>query len=352
MDANQIGSFDMDTLFADNEQNNKILGNIAVLGSGSWATAIAKMLLEKVEHLHWYMRKQETIDEFRRTEHNPGYLSSVHFDTKRITFSADINEVVRDCRTLVFVTPSPYLKNHLKKLKMRLNDHIIVTAIKGIVPDDNLVCSEFFRQVYNVPDENLAVLGGPSHAEEVALGRLTYLTVGCADTTKARALADTIASSYVKSKTSCDVIGIEYASVLKNVYAIAAGICNGLKYGDNFQSVLMSNAVQEMNRFLRAVYPIDRQIYDSVYLGDLLVTGYSNFSRNRVFGTMIGKGYSVKSAQIEMEMIAEGYYGTRCMKDINRHYHVNMPILDAVYNILYERISPTIEIKLLTDSFR
>lgn len=352
MDANQIGSFDMDTLFADNEQNNKILGNIAVLGSGSWATAIAKMLLEKVEHLHWYMRKQETIDEFRRTEHNPGYLRSVHFDTKRITFSADINEVVRDCRTLVFVTPSPYLKNHLKKLKMRLNDHIIVTAIKGIVPDENLVCSEFFRQVYNVPDENLAVLGGPSHAEEVALGRLTYLTVGCADTTKARALADTIASSYVKSKTSCDVIGIEYASVLKNVYAIAAGICNGLKYGDNFQSVLMSNAVQEMNRFLRAVYPIDRQIYDSVYLGDLLVTGYSNFSRNRVFGTMIGKGYSVKSAQIEMEMIAEGYYGTRCMKDINRHYHVNMPILDAVYNILYERISPTIEIKLLTDSFR
>ncbi len=352
MDANQIGSFDMDTLFADNEQNNKILGNIAVLGSGSWATAIAKMLLEKVEHLHWYMRKQETIDEFRRTEHNPGYLSSVHFDTKRITFSADINEVVRDCHTLVFVTPSPYLKNHLKKLKMRLNDHIIVTAIKGIVPDENLVCSEFFRQVYNVPDENLAVLGGPSHAEEVALGRLTYLTVGCADTTKARALADTIASSYVKSKTSCDVIGIEYASVLKNVYAIAAGICNGLKYGDNFQSVLMSNAVQEMNRFLRAVYPIDRQIYDSVYLGDLLVTGYSNFSRNRVFGTMIGKGYSVKSAQIEMEMIAEGYYGTRCMKDINRHYHVNMPILDAVYNILYERISPTIEIKLLTDSFR
>lgn len=352
MDANQIGSFDMDTLFADNEQNNKILGNIAVLGSGSWATAIAKMLLEKVEHLHWYMRKQETIDEFRRTEHNPGYLSSVHFDTKRITFSADINEVVRDCRTLVFVTPSPYLKNHLKKLKMRLNDHIIVTAIKGIVPDENLVCSEFFRQIYNVPDENLAVLGGPSHAEEVALGRLTYLTVGCADTTKARALADTIASSYVKSKTSCDVIGIEYASVLKNVYAIAAGICNGLKYGDNFQSVLMSNAVQEMNRFLRAVYPIDRQIYDSVYLGDLLVTGYSNFSRNRVFGTMIGKGYSVKSAQIEMEMIAEGYYGTRCMKDINRHYHVNMPILDAVYNILYERISPTIEIKLLTDSFR
>ena len=328
------------------------LGNIAVMGSGSWATAIAKMLLEKVEHLHWYMRRQDAIDDFKRLEHNPSYLTSVHFDIDRITFYTDINEVVRTCRTLVFVTPSPYLKNHLKKLKVRLHDKFIITAIKGIVPDENLVCSEFFRQVYNVPDENLAVLGGPSHAEEVALGRLTYLTVGCADCEKATSFAETLASGYVKTKTSSDVIGIEYASVLKNVYAIAAGICNGLKYGDNFQSVLMSNSVQEMNRFLRAVYPIDRQIFDSVYLGDLLVTGYSNFSRNRVFGTMIGKGYSVKSAQIEMEMIAEGYYGTKCMKDINRHYHVNMPILDAVYNIIYERIAPAIEVKLLTDSFR
>lgn len=322
------------------------------MGGGSWATAIAKIVLEKADQIYWYMRKQETIDNFRRLEHNPSYLTSVHFDVSRITFSADINEVVRTCDTLIFVTPSPYLKNHLKKLKVRLTDKFVVTAIKGIVPDENLVCSEFFRQIYNVPDENLAVLGGPSHAEEVALGRLTYLTVGCTDTDKAARFAELIASSYVKTKTNSDVIGIEYASVLKNVYAIAAGICNGLKYGDNFQSVLMANAVQEMNRFLCAVYPIPRNVYDSVYLGDLLVTGYSNFSRNRVFGTMIGKGYSVKSAQIEMEMIAEGYYGTKCMKDINRLYHVNMPILDAVYNILYERISPAIEIKLLTDSFR
>ena len=326
--------------------------SIAIMVGGSWATAIAKIVLEQVDHITWYMRRQDSIDEFKRLGHNPGYLTSVHFDTNRITFSSDINEVVRSCSTLVFVTPSPYLKNHLKKLKVKLHDKFIITAIKGIVPDENLVCSEFFRQVYNVPEDNLAVLGGPSHAEEVALGRLTYLTVGCTDTTKAQRFADIIAGSYVKTKTSNDVIGIEYASVLKNVYAIAAGICNGLKYGDNFQSVLMSNAVQEMNRFLRAVYPIERNVYDSVYLGDLLVTGYSNFSRNRVFGTMIGKGYSVKSAQIEMEMIAEGYFGTKCMKTINRNLHVNMPILDAVYNILYERISPAIEIKLLTDSFR
>ena len=322
------------------------------MGGGSWATAIAKIMLEKVDHVHWYMRRADSIEAFKRLEHNPSYLTGVHFDVNRITFSTDINEVVRACDTLIFVTPSPYLKNHLRKLKVKIHDKFIVTAIKGIVPDENLICSEYFRLVYNVPDDNLAVLGGPSHAEEVALSRLTYLTVGCVNEEKARAFADLIAGNYVKTKTSTDVIGIEYASVLKNVYAVATGICNGLKYGDNFQSVLISNAVQEMNRFLRAVYPVERNVYDSVYLGDLLVTAYSNFSRNRVFGTMIGRGYSVKAAQIEMEMIAEGYYATKCMKDINRHFHVNMPILDAVYNILYERIAPAIEIKLLTASFR
>lgn len=322
------------------------------MGGGSWATAVAKIVLEKVDHISWYMRRPEVIEDFKRLEHNPSYLTSVHFDVNRISFSSDINEVVRNCDTLIFVTPSPYLKNHLKKLKEKLHNKFVITAIKGIVPDENLICSEYFRQVFNVPDDNLAVLGGPSHAEEVALGRLTYLTIGCTDEEKAANFADLIASSHVKTKTNSDVIGIEYASVLKNVYAIASGICNGLKYGDNFQSVLVSNAVQEMSRFLNAVYPIERNVYDSVYLGDLLVTSYSNFSRNRVFGTMIGRGYSVKSAQIEMEMIAEGFYGTKCMKEINRHFHVNMPILDAVYNILYEKISPSIEIKLLTDSFR
>ena len=327
-------------------------GTIAIMGGGSWATAIAKMMLERNDTIHWYMRRDDRIEEFRRLGHNPAYLTSVHFDVNRIFFSSDINRIVEEADTLIFVTPSPYLKSHLKKLKTRIRDKFIVTAIKGIVPDENLVCSEYFHQVYNVPDENLAVLGGPSHAEEVALGRLTYLTVGCADLEKAQMFADMISSEYVKTKVSDDVIGIEYASVLKNVYAIASGICNGLNYGDNFQAVMMANAVHEMNRFLTVVHPIGRNIIDSVYLGDLLVTGYSNFSRNRVFGTMIGKGYSVKSAQIEMEMIAEGYYGTKCMKDINKLLHVNMPILDAVYNILYERISPSIEIKLLTDSFR
>lgn len=328
------------------------VGKIAVIGGGSWATAIAKILVSHTHHIGWYMRRDDRIDDFRRFGHNPAYLTSVHFNVSEIFFSSDINKVVEGYDTLVFVTPSPYLKNHLKKLKTRIRDKFIVTAIKGIVPDENLVCSEYFHQVYDVPYDNLAVIGGPSHAEEVAMERLSYLTVGCSDHDKAAALTEVLSSAYIKTKTSADVIGIEYSSVLKNVYAIAAGICYGLNYGDNFQAVLLSNAVQEMDRFLKTVDQSRYNIIDSVYLGDLLVTGYSNFSRNRTFGTMIGKGYSVKSAQIEMEMIAEGYFGTKCMKEINRHLHVNMPILDAVYNILYERISPQIEIKLLTDSFR
>ena len=327
-------------------------GKIAIIGGGSWATAIAKIVVRHTHHIGWYMRRDDRIEEFRRMGHNPAYLTSVHFDTKEIFFSSDINRIVRDYDTLVFVTPSPYLKNHLKKLKTRIRDKFVITAIKGIVPDENLVCSEYFHQVYDVPYDNLACIGGPSHAEEVALERLSYLTVGCSDRDKAQAFCEILNSDVIKTKTSSDVIGIEYSSVLKNVYAIAAGICSGLKFGDNFQAVLMSNAVQEMSRFLTAVHPIERSVYDSVYLGDLLVTGYSNFSRNRTFGSMIGKGYSVKSAQIEMEMIAEGFFGTKCMKEINRRMHVNMPILDAVYNLLYERISPQIEIKLLTDSFR
>ena len=327
-------------------------GKIAIIGGGSWATAIAKIVVGHTHHIGWYMRRNDRIDDFKRLGHNPAYLVSVRFNTDEIFLSSDINEIVQLYDTLAFDTPSPYLKNHLRKLKTRLRDKFIVTAIKGIVPDENVVCSEYFHQVYDVPYENLACLAGPSHAEEVALERLSYLTVACSDRAKADSFAAILRSNYIKTKTSADVVGIEYSSVLKNVYAIAAGICSGLKFGDNFQAALMSNAIQEMARFLTSVIPMERDVNDSAYLGDLLVTGYSNFSRNRVFGTMIGKGYSVKSAQIEMEMIAEGYFGTKCMKEINRHCHVNMPILDAVYNILYERISPQVEIKLLTDSFR
>ena len=327
-------------------------GKIAIIGGGSWATAIAKIVLTHEESINWYIRRDDQISEFKRLGHNPSYLTGVHFDLKRIQFSSDINKVTHDSDLLIFVTPSPYLKAQLKKLKTKISNKFVVTAIKGIVPDENMIISNYFNRMLDVPMENIAVLAGPCHAEEVALERLSYLTIGCRDEEKAQLLAKKLNNLYIKTSISKDVDGIEYAAVLKNVYAIAAGICNGLKYGDNFQAVLLSNAIEEMERFLSVIYPIPRNICKSVYLGDLLVTGYSNFSRNRVFGTMIGRGYSVKSAQLEMAMVAEGYYGTKCMKEINQHYHVNTPILDAVYNILYKNISPLTEIRLLTDSFR
>ena len=327
-------------------------GKIAIIGGGSWATALAKLVVKHEHHIGWYMRRDDRIAEFKRLGHNRAYLQAAHFDINEIEFSSDLNHIVCEYDTLVLVTPSPYLKNHLQKLTVPLYNKFIVSAIKGIVPDENLVVSEYFHQVWNVPYENIACVSGPSHAEEVALERLSYLTIGCADMEKAQAFANVISTEFIKTETSMDIVGIEYAGVLKNVYAIAAGICHGLKYGDNFQAVFLSNAIQEMNRFLTAVYSAQRNISDSVYLGDLLVTGYSNFSRNRTFGMMIGKGYSVKSAQIEMEMIAEGYFGTKCMREINGHVGVNMPILDAVYSILYEHNTPQKVIQTLTDNFR
>lgn len=327
-------------------------GRIGIMGGGSWATAIAKIILMNEGEINWYMRRQDRIEDFKRLKHNPAYLSGIVFDTNRIHFSSKINQVVMNSDTLIFATPSPFLKQHLRKLRRKLDDKNIVSAIKGIVPDENLIMSSYFNEMYNVPNENILVLAGPCHAEEVALERLSYLTIGCTNREKARAFAQKLQSVMVKTSITDDILGIEYSSVLKNVYAIAAGICHGLKYGDNFQAVLVSNAIQEMSRFINTVQPQVRNAKDSVYLGDLLVTSYSKFSRNRMFGTMIGKGYSVRIAQMEMEMIAEGYYGTKCIKEINNKYHVHMPILDAVYNILYERISPAIEIKLLTENLR
>jgi glycerol-3-phosphate dehydrogenase (NAD(P)+) len=326
---------------------------IAVMGGGSWATAIAKICMANRERrINWYMRRQDQIDDFKEMGHNPAYLSMVPFDLDRIDFFCNINDVVKKSDILIFATPSPFLKQHLKKLRASLKSKIVVSAIKGIVPDENLTVSEYFHQIYNVPQDNLLVISGPSHAEEVAMDRLSYLTIGGVSRDNAKIVANMLQNNYVRTSTVDDIIGLEYASVLKNVYAIAAGVCHGLKYGDNFQAVLISNAIQEMHRFLNIVNEKQRNISESAYLGDLLVTSYSKFSRNRTFGTMIGKGYSVKTAQLEMEMIAEGYYGTKCIHEINKNFHVNMPIMDSVYNILYGKISPAIEIKVLTSLLR
>lgn len=318
------------------KKHGALKGDIAIVGSGSWGTALAKIVLENVDELWWYVRDKGTVADFKESGHNPRYLTSVKFDTDNIRFSTDINEVVRECGILVLVTPSPYLKDLLLNITEPLTDKFLVIATKGIVPGENVVWSEYLRSQFSVPAENVAVLSGPSHAEEVARERVTYLTVGCTDVQKGKSLAGLVYSRYVRPVLSRDVDGIEYAGVLKNVYALCAGIAIGQKNGDNFIAVLMANAVTEMKRVLEAVNPIRRNVSDSVYLGDLLVTGYSQFSRNRLFGTMIGRGYSIKAAQMEMSMIAEGYYGAKCMHLICAKNGVQAPILEAVYRILYE----------------
>ena len=327
-------------------------GKIAIMGGGSWATALAKIVLSTQERINWYMRRDDQIQDFLQTGHNPSYLSAVEFDINRINFYSDINRTIEESDTLIFATPSTFLKQHLKKVTTSLENKFIVSAIKGIVPDENMLVADYFSEYYHVPINHIAVIGGPCHAEEIALERLSYITLACPDIDYAYQLSPVFKNQYLRNYCCKDVTGIEYASVLKNVYAIVAGICHGMKYGDNFLAVFICNAIEEMRNFLYAVHGLERDITDSVYLGDLLVTAYSRFSRNRTFGTMIGKGYSVKTAQLEMEMIAEGYYGTKCIHEINEKYQVNMPILDALYAILYERKSPMVVIRQLTQTFK
>ncbi len=330
---------------------NKSL-KFAIIGGGSWATALAKILMENLPGINWYMRNPDTIEQFKQLGHNPRYITSAKFDIDKINFSSNIDEIVTNSDVIIFAIPSAFLKNALKNLTVSFEDKFVVSAIKGIVPDENMIIGEFLNVKYNVPIDNIGVISGPCHAEEVALERLSYLTIASQNTKRARNLALNLECAYIKTSISDDIYGTEYSAVLKNVIAVASGICHGLRYGDNFQAVLISNAIQEIKRFVDTVHPITRDIKSSAYLGDLLVTCYSQFSRNRTFGTMIGKGYSVKFAQLEMHMIAEGYYAVSCIKEINEIYKVHMPITMAVYNILYEKISPAMEIKLLTEELR
>lgn len=325
---------------------------VAIIGSGSWATALAKLLLNNLAHVNWYMRSPETIDHFLKYRHNPKYISDIEFDVTRITFFSSITEAIALSDFLVFATPAPFLKEALADFTGDFSNKTIISAIKGIVPFENLTVAEYFNKTYQVPFTNISILGGPCHAEEIALERLSYLTLASSPREKAQELAPLFSCHHVIVKTSNDIYGTEYAAVLKNIYAIAAGICHGLGYGDNFQAVLVSNAMMELKRFLAKTHKSKRKLLHSPYLGDLMVTAYSQFSRNRTFGMMVGKGYSVKSAQLEMNMIAEGYYAVSCMRELNKHYGVKMPICDAVYHILYDKISPALEIKLLTEKLK
>jgi glycerol-3-phosphate dehydrogenase (NAD(P)+) len=323
---------------------------VSVIGGGSWATAIVKILSNTVENINWWVRNRETVDFIQKYHHNPSYLSDVEINLQKVKVTNDLKHSLESASVIILAVPSAFLKSTLEKISPDVfMDKIVFSAIKGIVPDDLLIVGDFVNQKYKVPLDKIGVITGPCHAEEVAMERLSYITLASRNTKNAELLSSLMSCRYIKTNVSDDIYGTEYAAVLKNVIAIASGICHGVGYGDNFQAVLIANAIREIKRFVDVVHPINRDVNESAYLGDLLVTAYSSFSRNRMFGTMVGKGYSVKFAQLEMNMVAEGYYATKCIYEINKKYKVNMPITTAVYHILYEKISSRVEMKLLAD---
>jgi len=321
-----------------------------IIGSGSWGTALIKIISENINPINWYIRKKENVDFIKKNKHNKNYLSSVNLNIKKLNISSDINKVCENSDVLIFAVPSKYIESELKKIEIDFSKKIIISAIKGIVPESNLLFSEHLEKNYKISSSNIAMISGPCHAEEVGMEKLSYLTMASKNVKRFKNISYAFKCKYININISDDIIGIEYSSMLKNIYALAIGISNGLGYGDNFQSVLMSNSIREMKYFISKRDTKDRQINNSVYLGDLLVTGYSAFSRNRMFGNMIGKGYSVRAAQSEMKMVAEGYIATKKAFQLNnKKDEAKTPILNAVYKILYEKKSSRKIFKQLSD---
>ena len=323
---------------------------IGVLGGGSWATALVKLLCSPNSKVYWWMRNQEAIDHIQQFGHNPNYIQSIEFDLDQLVVTSDLQAVVDYCDYLVVVIPSAFLHVTMDQYKPKgIENKIIFSAVKGIVNEFDAIPARYFHKQFNIPYENIGILCGPCHAEEVAMEKLSYLTIGAIDIAKAEMMSQRLACRFIKTTTTEDVFGAELAAILKNVYAVASGICHGIGFGDNFQAVLVSNAIREIERFLDSVHEVHRDVKSSAYLGDLMVTAYSPYSRNRTFGTMIGKGYSVKWATIEMNMVAEGYYATKGIHEINKKFNVDIPIAEAVYRVLYEKASPAMEMRKLTD---
>jgi len=329
------------------ERHSKTIG---IIGGGSWATALVKILSNNASAIHWYMRNEQAVRHIRKFKHNPNYLQAAEIELDIVSVTTDLEKTIEESEIIVLVTPSAFLHDLLKDLPEDIfKDKIIFSAIKGIIPEYNAIPARYVHKSFGIPYDNIGIVCGPCHAEEVAMERLSYLTIACPNEEVAEEFAELLTCRYIKTNVSDDLFGTELSAVLKNVYSIASGICAGLGYGDNFQAVLIANAIQEIENFIDEVSPIHRDVKSSAYLGDLLVTAYSKFSRNRTFGLMIGKGYSVKTAMMEMDMVAEGYYATNSIVEINKKFQVEMPILQAVYNIIYERISPVIEMKILSD---
>lgn len=320
----------------------------AVVGYGSWATALVKVLLENEQRVGWYIRRADVIGHISRKGHNPRYIPGAQLDTSRLDMSDDINKVVSEADIVILAVPSAFLQMTLEPLTVSLEEKFVVSAIKGIIPEGYVTIAEYVNEHYGLPYDQIGIIAGPSHSEEVSQERLSYLTLVCKSTENATVLCDKFTTPYIITNPSTDIYGTEYAAVLKNIYAICAGIAVGLGYGDNFLAVLISNAAIEMNRFLNESYPSERNTSASAYLGDLLVTAYSKFSRNREFGMMIGRGYSVPQAQEEMDMVAEGYYAAECIMQVNKRFGISMPIAECVYGILYGGLPAGEEIRKMT----
>jgi glycerol-3-phosphate dehydrogenase (NAD(P)+) len=321
---------------------------IAVIGGGSWATAIIKILSENDVRIKWWLRNQDDIDFIRKYHHNPHYLSDVHIHPRKVRVCAGIEEAIQDVAYVILAVPAAFVREPLAGLTpAHFEGKVVVSAIKGMIPGENILVTDWVEKKYGVSQHQSCVIGGPCHAEEVALEKQSYLTIASNSLSCATGFARLMTCRYVQASPLHDLYGVEYCAVMKNIVALACGVAHGLGYGDNFQAVLVSNAMQEMQRFLDMVYPHYRDLSGSAYLGDLLVTAYSQFSRNRTFGSMIGRGYSVKSAQIEMNMIAEGYYAVKSIHEMNEKFMVDMPIMESVYNILYEKKSPAAEVGIL-----
>ncbi|MBW7866804.1 MAG: NAD(P)-binding domain-containing protein [Brumimicrobium sp.] len=331
-------------------ENVKQYKSIGIIGGGSWATAIVKILTENVNQLNWFIRDENAIEYIKKYGKNLKYLQSVDLKVDKLKLSNDLVEVIKNSEIIIIATPSAFLVSLFEDFPIELfKNKIVFSAVKGIIPEYHSIPARFIHKTFNIPYDNIGIICGPCHAEEVALERLSYLTIACQDEEIADEVSEYFTTRYIKTTVSDDLLGTEFSAILKNIYAVASGICSGLGYGDNFQAVLISNAIQEIENFIDEVNPLHRDVKSSAYLGDLLVTCYSRFSRNRTFGYMIGKGYSVKTAQMEMEMVAEGYYALKSIMEINKKFNVELPIIEAVNNIIYEKISPVIEIKILTE---
>ncbi|MGD1840383.1 MAG: NAD(P)H-dependent glycerol-3-phosphate dehydrogenase [Thermonemataceae bacterium] len=325
---------------------------MAVIGGGSWATALIKILCVGEVKIRWWLRNEQDVQHIQQYHHNPNYLSDIEIHPEQVAATHDIRWAMEEATYVILVVPAAFIQEPLRQLTPEdFQGKIVISAVKGMIPERNLLVTDQIEADFEVANKHLAIIAGPCHAEEVALERQSYLTIASNDLDTAAQFAALLSCRYIKATPFDDLLGIEYCAVMKNVVALACGIAHGLGFGDNFQAVMVTNALLEIERFIDAIYPLHRNLTNTAYLGDLLVTAYSQFSRNRTFGNMIGRGYTVSSAQVEMNMIAEGYYAVKSIQAINEQYQVDMPITQATYRILYKKSSPVKEFDRLKRSF-